>query len=246
MNLLMLTDISAGLLLGFLGSLHCIGMCGGIAGALQMTAPGRYPPLVNALLFNAGRIAGYAVMAALVALALSSGLRGLPAVPQILRTLAGLMLILMGLFVCGVLPASRWNPLTRLEQLGGHAWKHLLPLQRKLIHNPALLARLGVGFCWGWLPCGLVYSTLAWAIATQEPLSAALRMSSFGVGTLPALLATGVFAAKIQRQLQKRHWRQIAGVLLMLFGVWTIAFPHLHHLMGHGAHTRDAPAHHGH
>lgn len=244
MTTTLFSDIGAGLLLGLLGSLHCIGMCGGIAGALQMTSPGKYPPVLNALLFNAGRIIGYAVMAALVALVLSLGLRGLPAVPMVMRLIAGVMLILMGIYVGGWLKASRWNPLTRLEQLGGMLWKHLLPIQRKLIHNPAIPARLLVGFIWGWLPCGLVYSTLAWAIATQDPATAALRMSSFGLGTLPALIATGVFAAQVQRQLQKRQMRQLAGVLLVMFGVWTFITPHIHMLMGHGAQSESAPAHH--
>lgn len=236
-------DIGAGLLLGLLGSLHCIGMCGGIAGALQLTTSGRYSAVANTLLLNAGRILGYAAMAALIAAALAAGLGDIPAMPQVLRTLAGAMLILMGLFVAGLLAASKWNPLTLLEALGGRLWRHIMPLQKKMLQSPALLARLGVGFCWGWLPCGLVYSTLAWAISTHDPLTGAIRMTSFGVGTLPALISTGLFAARIQRQLQKRRTRQLGGIILILFGIWTMAAPWVHpHL--HALHAESAPMSH--
>lgn len=242
MTFALVSDIGAGLLLGLAGSLHCIGMCGGIAGALQMTAAGKYPPLTNALLFNGGRILGYAVMAALIATVLAAGLRGIPAVPQILRAVAGVMLILMGLFVAGWLAAGKWNPLSRLEALGNHLWQYIMPVQKKLMHNPSPLARIGVGFCWGWLPCGLVYSTLAWAIAAPDPLTSTVRMTSFGIGTLPALIATGLLAARLQRQLQKRRTRQLAGVLLILFGLWTLAGPYLHLLL-HQDHAASPAGH---
>jgi sulfite exporter TauE/SafE len=228
---MIMADIGAGLLLGMLGSLHCFGMCGGIAGALQITSAGKYSPLTNTLLFNTGRILGYASMAALIATLLAAGLRSMPAVPQALRIVAGALLILMGLSVAGLLSSGRWNPLSRLEALGGRLWRHILPLQKKLLQSSAPLARIGVGFCWGWLPCGLVYSTLAWAIAAHDPLTSTLRMTSFGIGTLPALIATGLLAARIQRQLQKRRTRQLGGAVLVLFGLWTLAGPWLHPLL---------------
>jgi len=240
-----LSDIGAGLLLGLLGSLHCFGMCGGIAGALQLTAPGNHSPLVNTLLFNAGRILGYVTMATLIAAILSAGLRGVPAVPQMLRTVAGVLLILMGMFVAGFLPAGKWNPLSHLEALGSLLWRHIMPVQKKLMQNSSLVARIGVGFCWGWLPCGLIYSTLAWAIATHDPMTSAVRMTSFGVGTLPALISTGLFAASIQRQLRKRHARQLGGAMLILFGIWTIAAPLLHATHhGHAGQEADGVHHH--
>jgi sulfite exporter TauE/SafE len=237
-----LSDIGAGLLLGLLGSLHCVGMCGGIAGALQLTASGKYSPLTNTLLFNSGRILGYATMATLIAAALAAGFRGIPAVPQVLRTVAGAMLVLMGLLVMGLLPAGKLNPLVLLESLGGRLWRHIMPLQKKMLQNPAPLARIGVGFCWGWLPCGLVYSTLVWAIATHDPLTSAVRMTSFGVGTLPALISTGLLAARLQHQLRRQRTRRIGGAVLVLFGIWTMTAPWLHPLLHAGSHEHSVPA----
>jgi hypothetical protein len=79
-----------------------------------------------------------------------------------------------------------------------------------------------LGLVWGWLPCGLVYSMLIWALGSGGAVDGALLMLAFGIGTLPNLLATGLLAGQFVRRLQQPRVRAAAGVLLILFGLYTL------------------------
>ncbi|MFN2361069.1 MAG: sulfite exporter TauE/SafE family protein, partial [Marinobacter sp.] len=81
---------------------------------------------------------------------------------------------------------------------------------------------LALGALWGWLPCGLVYSTLGWAALQPTVPSAALTMVFFGLGTLPSMLATGYAANWIRDLKSSQSFRKLSGVLLILFGLWTM------------------------
>jgi hypothetical protein len=76
---------------------------------------------------------------------------------------------------------------------------------------------------WGWLPCGLVYSVLITALASGSPAQGALTMAAFGLGTLPNLLAMGLFASHLQPILQKRGLRVAAGLLVAGLGILGLA-----------------------
>ena len=90
-----------------------------------------------------------------------------------------------------------------------------------------------LGALWGWLPCGLVYSTLLWSASQGNAFYSALLMLAFGLGTWPVLLATGLAAERTTALLRKRGVRVAGGLLVMLFGLWTLPGPHQHWLMGH-------------
>jgi sulfite exporter TauE/SafE len=79
-----------------------------------------------------------------------------------------------------------------------------------------------VGLVWGWLPCGLVYSVLIWAISAGSALEGGLLMLSFGFGTLPMLFAMGVFAANLARFVRNPWVRYSAGILVICFGIYQI------------------------
>lgn len=89
------------------------------------------------------------------------------------------------------------------------------------------------GCLWGWLPCGLVYSTLLWAAAQGNAGHALLLMLAFGLGTCPLLLTTGMAAGQLQRWLQQQPVRWASGVLIILFGLWSLLAPYQPWLMGH-------------
>ena len=141
-----------------------------------------------------------------------------------LRIFAGFMMILTGLYI-----AQIWFGIVHIEKVGKVLWRYLQPLTRKVlpIKHPhqALLA----GMVWGWLPCGLVYSTLTWSVASGSALQGALIMLAFGLGTLPALFAAGMAAKTLAQWVQKRAVRLLSGLLLVLFGLQTlyIAFSQL-------------------
>ena len=82
--------------------------------------------------------------------------------------------------------------------------------------------RLVAGMLWGFLPCGLVYSALALAMTSANPLTSSAVMFAFGVGTLPMMLLAGSTAGALKQKLQQHGWRTANGLLIMAFGIWTL------------------------
>lgn len=216
------------LILGLLGGGHCLGMCGGLMGALTLAIPpqqrGRRLQLL--LAYNLGRILSYSAAGLLLGLA-GWAVRG-SAAEVVMRSLAALLLIAMGLYLAGW-----WSGLTRIEALGRGLWRHIQPLTRRFMPVSSLPRALVLGGLWGWLPCGLVYSTLLWASSQGDARVSALLMLAFGLGTWPVLLATGLAAERISALLRQRGIRMAGGLLVILFGLWTLPGPHQHWLMGH-------------
>ena len=204
-------------LVGLLGGVHCIGMCGGIVGAISLGMPGeqgtRWPML---LAYNLGRIASYTVAGA-IAGGLGfffSGLLPVQQAQQILLGVAGVVMILLGLYLGGW-----WNLLSYVEQAGGHLWKKIEPLGRGLLPVRRVGQGLALGMLWGWLPCGLVYSVLIWAVSAGGAGEGALLMLAFGLGTLPNLLAMGAAAGQLQRLVRHVWVRRAAGLMIIAFGL---------------------------
>lgn len=219
----MLTDVGllSALLVGLFGGVHCVGMCGGIVGALTLgvspvSRHGVVSMLPYHLAYNLGRIASYTLAGALAG-GLSGALFELTSVHQaqrVLQLFAGLFMVALGLYLAGW-----WRGLARIERAGGVFWRCLEPLGRRFLPVTSPAQAFGVGLVWGWLPCGLVYSVLVWALASGSALDGALLLLSFGIGTLPTLLLMGVAAARIGRFVHRPWPRRIAGGLVMLFGV---------------------------
>ncbi|WP_027592931.1 sulfite exporter TauE/SafE family protein [Pseudomonas sp. LAIL14HWK12:I7] len=220
--------LGSALILGLLGGGHCLGMCGGLMGALTLAIPpeqrGRRLQLL--LAYNVGRILSYACAGLLVGLA-GWAVASSPAALA-LRVVAALLLIAMGLYLAGW-----WSGLTRIEALGRGLWRHIQPIASRLLPVSSLPRALLLGALWGWLPCGLVYSTLLWAASQGNAGYSAALMLAFGLGTWPVLLATGLAAERVSSLLRRRSVRMAGGLLVILFGLWTLPGPHQHWLMGH-------------
>lgn len=220
--------LGSALVLGLLGGGHCLGMCGGLMGALTLAIPPeqRGKRLRLLLAYNLGRIFSYACAGLLLGLA-GWAVASSPAALA-LRVVAALLLIAMGLYLAGW-----WSGLTRIEALGRGLWRHIQPMASRLLPVSSLPRALLLGALWGWLPCGLVYSTLLWAASQGNAGYSAVLMLAFGLGTWPVLLATGLAAERVNALLRRRSVRVAGGVLVMLFGIWTLPGPHQHWLMGH-------------
>jgi sulfite exporter TauE/SafE len=166
--------------------------------------------------YNLGRIAGYAVAGAIVggfgALLLQLG--SLQTAQRLLYGLAGLVMILLGLYLGGW-----WRILGVTERLGLQLWRRLEPLGRSLLPVRRIRDALLLGLLWAWIPCGLVYSVLISAVSTGSPLDGALLMLAFGAGTLPNLLGIGLLAGAAARLAERPWLRQGAGLLVIGFGV---------------------------
>lgn len=223
---------SSAFVIGLLGSTHCLGMCGGISASLSMALPVgkgfRIRQTLMLLGFNAGRIGSYALIAALVALLSTSAAAQWSQLAPVLRTVAGLLLILMGLSM-----AQWWQGIRYIERVGAPVWARLSPLTRRLLPIQHGWQAVALGGLWGWLPCGLVYSTLGWAALQPSVGSAAATMAFFGLGTLPSMLATGYAATWVRKLQGKKPLRLLTGTLLIAFGIWTLPLAMLFH-NGHG------------
>lgn len=208
-------DLISAFIVGLLGGVHCVGMCGGVVGALSfgLRADRNLPVL---LAYNLGRISSYTLAGALMG-GLGfyfSGLLPVQTAQRVLLSFAGLFLILMGLYLAGW-----WNALASIERAGGVLWRRIEPLGRGLLPVRSVRQGLLLGLLWGWLPCGLVYSALVWTVSAGGALEGAMLMLAFGLGTLPNLLLMGVAAAQLNRWVRRPAVRRIAGALVVGFGV---------------------------
>jgi len=207
----------AALVLGLMGAGHCIGMCGGIINALSFTTSTKKvkKKWVNLFAYQFGRIMSYSTFGLLGGL-MGQQIEHASTMP-ILKITSGVLLILMGLYLSRI-----WMLLTYLEKFGHRLWSKISPLSKKLL--PVRLTRqaLLLGVLWGWLPCGLVYSSLGFAITEASPLNSALFMFAFGVGTLPATLLVGTTSLNLKRWLNLDLVRYTVSTLYFLYGIWVI------------------------
>lgn len=225
-------SLIAAFMTGMLGSLHCVGMCGGIVGALSMGLPAEtrnrfWRLLPYQLLYNSGRILSYVIAGALVAwLGAETANQLGQSSHSIGKWLSGLFMVALGLYIAGW-----WQLLGILERGGSHLWKYLQPLGRHFlpVNNP--LQAFGLGLVWGWLPCGMVYAMLTFALSSQDSVQGALIMLAFGLGTLPMLFLMGGMASRLGDFVRRPLVRQLAGTLILLFGLYSLFAPgaHDHH-----------------
>jgi len=249
----------AAFMIGLLGSTHCIGMCGGIVGALTMGLPestrqSSLKLLPYLLTYNTGRLISYSVAGFIVGL-LSSSVGNLFQIGDfpVGGIVGGLFMVALGIYIGGWLQTMK-----PLEQLGGYFWRLIEPVGRRFLPVTTPRQALGMGFFWGWLPCGLVYSTLALAATSGDAVKSAVLMLAFGMGTLPMLLAMGGFAEKLQHFTRHKWTRYVAGILLIAFGAMILSKAlsggHKHGMhgdmdhssMNHGEPTMQQEMHSGH
>jgi sulfite exporter TauE/SafE len=230
-------SIIAASLVGLLGGTHCIGMCGGIVGALSagLSADVRNSRLrlfITQLTYNIGRVASYAIAGVIAGvLGQQVSVMELTGGFPLGRVVAGVIMILLGFYLGGWWHALRW-----LERLGALLWKFIEPLGRRFVPVRHPGQALLLGLVWGWLPCGMVYAVLALALASGSGSSGGAIMLAFGVGTLPTMLTLGVAFSSLGRWVRDARVRKLAGISVILLGLLlllAIAGPHGHHAHPH-------------
>jgi sulfite exporter TauE/SafE len=217
--------ILAGLLLGFSSSLHCFGMCSGIAASLHLAAAARPGPargqLSTALLVNAGRVTGYVVAGAAVGAA-GSGLFGAldrSLMNFVLRWAAAATLGAVGLSMIGALP---------LPAALSRAGLVISDKMNALVGTVRLPSAAGLfisGTVWGFCPCAMVYGALFYAMLSGSWLGGTLVMLGFGIGTLPALVAAGLGLATLKRRATSARLQGAVGIALVLLSMASVAIP---------------------
>src|SRR5690606_30751506 len=169
----------------------------------------------------AGLVAGGllgGVIAAMDFVAVSTGL----------RLLAAVALLVAAAVAFGLLRDNGFGA-------GSALWQRLAPLGRRLLPVTTLPRAIAFGMVWGWMPCGFVYSVLLLAIIAADPWQAAATMLAFGLGTVPAMLASALGAPRLVRFAGRSWARQAAGAILLAGAVLGFVAPWLP--SGHGVHA---------
>jgi sulfite exporter TauE/SafE len=209
-------SLMSAFLVGLLGGGHCVGMCGGIVGAVSMHLPQSKSKVPFLLSYNVGRILSYTFAGAIAGLVGASSflLEHVLPIQHVLYGISSLMLIALGLYLAGI-----WHGVTYLEGAGKGIWKTLQPYSKRYIPAQNIKQAFFLGSLWGWLPCGLVYSVLIAAIATGSAINGGLAMLAFGLGTLPTLLTMGMAAVRLKTVLQNIWVRRASGMMVLGFGL---------------------------
>jgi sulfite exporter TauE/SafE len=205
--------------MGLFGSTHCVTMCGGVSSLLCAGRPGSPSSGRFSLAYNAGRVASYTALG-LIAGALGTMSFGLSLdfVRFAFRAFAAICMLTAGLHLLGLPSFVR-----ALESLGGPLWRRVAPFARGLFPLRTPWHALAAGALWALMPCGLLYGALALAAGAASPLEGAATMAAFGAGTLPVMLAVGVFAHRFVRAFARSWACRLAGAVMLAFGLWATA-----------------------
>ncbi|NUP11238.1 MAG: sulfite exporter TauE/SafE family protein [Polyangiaceae bacterium] len=210
-------ELGGALLMGLMGSVHCVAMCGPIA-AVLCGGRGRAES-AKGLVPHAGRLLTYGVIGALAGSLGGAVRRVLPLeVVQLgVRIAAAVLLIVVGFYAAGFL-----RRFAAIERLTAPLFARLVPRTGSLGRG-TFLARLVHGMVWGLVPCGLVYGAAGLAALSGTAGRGFLVMAAFGAGTLPATVLVGIFAEGFRRRVRDPRIRQTAGLLLAVAGTVHIA-----------------------
>ncbi|HID38062.1 MAG TPA: sulfite exporter TauE/SafE family protein [Calditrichaeota bacterium] len=217
-------DFLAVFLIGLLGGFsHCIGMCGGFVVSYTfkinenefIERPGFLRRLTPHLMYSSGRILTYMLLGEIFGF-LGGSLQVIFTIRDFqgyLQLFAGLVMVFMGLDLAGLIPKLAPDSFP-----GINAFKRLI---HNLFNKVNRRNVFGLGFVLGFIPCGLVYAVGAKAAATGSILGGMLTMLFFGLGTLPAMVLTGLAAHLISAKLRS-HIYKVAALMVIVLGVITV------------------------
>lgn len=200
-------------MMGFLGSMHCIGMCGGLVGALTMSRPTLW--WGGLMSYQAGRVLTYTLLG-LIAGLIGAGLHSMAWFEHIQRAiivLTGVMMVAFALHLAGWLPDPFSKAASKvIASLG------IGRLIRSAAGSDKPVNWAVVGLMNGLLPCGLVYAALTFGLASGDVVESGLIMLAFGIGTIPAMTFVPVLVRKITPN-SRGVILKIAALLVILLGV---------------------------
>jgi hypothetical protein len=198
--------------MGFVGSTHCIGMCGPLAMSLPMRSQQVPDRMFSALVYNLGRITTYGFYGSLIGLTQSLVLPFL--FQHELSVIIGILLVLMSIYFLVFKKTITAFSNNRFYQL-------VTTTLGKLYQKNSIQNLYFIGVLNGLLPCGLVYLALASAFATGSMYKSILFMSFFGLGTLPAMWSM-VFFAQYFSPLIRTYLRKIYPFIFAITGIMLI------------------------
>ncbi|MBA4019963.1 MAG: hypothetical protein C0483_22585 [Pirellula sp.] len=223
---------------GILGSSHCVGMCGGFVVSIGAAAPAWRDNLRRQSAFGFGRIFTYASLGMAAAYGGNRLVKSTTFVDlqMVLAIATGLLLVVQGALAAGVVAWLRRTMrgaaaeaygvspanFAALRRTGSSAICLQRGLLRSLLQHPGAIGPMLAGVLTGFLPCGLVYTMLALAINSGNPVQGAILMACFGLGTLPMLAALGMGSSLVGPVARQRMLR-CAAFCVMAVGAMSIA-----------------------
>lgn len=212
--------LTSAFVLGLFSAPHCLGMCGGLVSAMGLKDQNKsvWLRLAGVLNYNFGRLFSYAMLGLLAGFLGMTFQHVLPGGGDVLRLMAGGLLVLMGFYIGGW-----WLALRHLEQAVYGLWTRTQAFFGKVGGRGGNGSKLLGGMLWGCLPCGLVYSALSMAMTQQTPWHGALFMVTFGMGTLPVMTGAGLLSTSFGSWIRKKSVKTGAGVMMICYGIWTVA-----------------------
>lgn len=214
MTALLVTVVAA----SFVGSLHCVGMCGGFVAFYSGSDPATGARrLLTHGAYNGGRLVAYAVLGAAVgglgaALDVAGELAGMQRVAAVV---AGFVMVAWG--VIALLRIGGMRVLVHRASSGA-AGRWLRRGMAAVGRRPPLTRATLVGLLTGLLPCGWLWAFLVTAAGTGHPATGAAVMVAFWIGTVPALVAIGLGFQLVGAPL-RRHVPAVTAVLVVALGI---------------------------
>jgi sulfite exporter TauE/SafE len=207
----------AGLTFGFLGSFHCIGMCGPIALSLPGKFDFKFRFIISKLFYNSGRIATYSLMGLITGL-FSKGV-------SLVGYQQGLSIFVGSLILLTILGNKLRDSLSRWKIYPTFISEKVTGKIRVLFSKNTINSHFLIGILNGFLPCGFVYMALATAVTTGSLENSVIFMLGFGLGTVPAMLsislAGGFVSLSLRQKLQNLspYFVGFVGIILILRGL---------------------------
>lgn len=202
-------------LLGVIGSIHCVAMCGALACSASFSpANSLRSSLARAAAFNVGRTISYGALGVMVGAWGLSLYSLLPSTgtERALRFTTGVAVVLFGISLAGNDFLSG-GPIAWL-------WKQVEPRVVRLFPVSTMGGAFSLGLFWGLFPCGLLYAALLSAAGIASPVQSGLAMVAFGAGTFPAMLVSAIGFSAISHRTRSRWLRRIASGVVVASGAW--------------------------
>ncbi len=196
------------LILGLMGSLHCVGMCGPIAFMLPVDRTNNYKKFGQIFIYHFGRLLAYGIIGLVFGL-LGKGL-SIFGIQQKLSIAIGIIMILVVL-----IPYNTFNK----YNLSKPIYKVISKVKNQLgkeLKKKSPDTFLTIGFLNGFLPCGLVYMALFGSIAMGDALQGGLYMMLFGVGTLPLMTAAIYFSNLLKGGIRQKVQKAIPVFVIII------------------------------
>ncbi len=201
-------EIWTGFIVGLLGSVHCVGMCGPIAVALPVLGETQFQIIMGRTLYNFGRIITYTLMGALFSLFGSRLI--LFGMQQNLSILLGSIILLY------IILPRKWKARIFDTTFYNRIKTFLISRFAILISKKTISSLFIIGLFNGLLPCGFVYVGIAGAASTADWLHGAAYMALFGFGTFPIMLAASILGEIINLNIRQRINKLIPVLTVIL------------------------------